>query len=394
MSLAAQTYLVSQLSEAYYRSHLFVKIHDELEVVDDMYIPSVVTKELYLEAVRKKWYKKGTSELTITNRKIFNLEFVKSAFPRSKSIVLDIGPSKSSLVEYQDGVFKVKEEEVGMGQGLFNLLVSPRARDDIYSFIPVETDRAQVFDYLAEKTLYPARLPATPLERMIELAATMYIIRQFAQRYERQFLPARETIPTKKSSGLGSEISPTGVVILTGEVFWSELVDFNKFNLSGMALLSLLHGSEMRGIWSVYHDGSNLVPALGRLQKEGIISTSIGRYIKLLGTVIVLNHNLPEGKDLGTLEFDLGYAENQKLQVQSGQIIRLPYDSNSVGSLSIDLNDQVEIAGLSGAQLAKKPEIVGGSLGIIIDARQRPFDTRKPTPAILSQWLEGVDVKV
>ncbi|MCA9390586.1 hypothetical protein KC571_04230, partial [candidate division WWE3 bacterium] len=194
MSLTAQTYLISQTSDAFYRSHLFVKLHDELEVIDTQFVPTFVEKDLYFDSLRKKWFRKGTAELTITNRKIFNLEFAKEAFPRHKVLVLDIGMTKSSLVVFQDGVFKVKEEELGMGQGLFNLLTPTKNRDEIFDFIPSDIDRQQVFDYLAEKTQYPARLPATGRERLIEFAAVKQIIKQFSENNQQSFLPPRQSI--------------------------------------------------------------------------------------------------------------------------------------------------------------------------------------------------------
>ena len=187
MELTAQTYLISQIADSFYRSHLFVYVHDSIELINTHYIPAFVDKELYMRSVRKKWYKPGTTELTISNRKVFNLEFVKETFGHHKTLVIDIGANKSSLVTHQDGIFSIKEEDFGLGEGLFNILTDSAMLDAIYQRLPVKIERRMVYDYLAEKQEHPARLPSTPVERVIELVSAGVIINHFSRQYKRQF---------------------------------------------------------------------------------------------------------------------------------------------------------------------------------------------------------------
>ena len=391
MELTAQTYLITQIAEAFYRSHLFVKVHDDLELIETQYLPAFVDKDLYLSSVRKKWFKPGTTELTVSNRKVFNLEFVKDVFGHHKVLVLDIGANKSSLVTYQDGVFSIKEEDMGLGEGLFKILTDSSMMDAIYHRLPIKLERRLVYDYLAEKQEHPARLPSTPDERIIELSAAGVIMSHFAKEYSRQFSTDSMAKLKGKSSPL-LKSSPVNVAILTGEVFWGADEHKKGFNANGMSLLSLIDGAGLEGIWRIYIDTQGNVPSLGRLKKEGVVGLATDRFLRQLGTVIVLSHQENDGKSLGRLTFDLGYNYPQELHVEAGQIFRLPFEKGAVGGVELALHQSVSITGLD--EGSSQPEIVGGDLGIVIDARGRPLKLRGVREEILSNWLEGVGVSI
>lgn len=389
MSLTAQTYIVSQFSEAFYTSHLFVRLHEELEVVDSITVPAFVDREVFLESIRKKWYKAGNVELTISNRKIFNLEFVRDAFTHQKTLMIDIGMDVSSLTYYRDGSFAIKEEKLGLAEGLAPLLHSPSERERIYSYVHLDLDRRDVFNFLADRQLYPARIAGSLNERFVEFAATTAILNRLAQEHERYFTVA----PYEPKKGSRATHDPVGIAVLGGEAFWFQTKDINLSHLEGLALLSFLDGTNIEGIWRIYVDGNSLTPALGRLKKEGVISVPAARYIQQLGTVIVLSHSQTEGTKLGTLRFDLGFHSPQELHVVAGQLIRLPFDRGQAGKVDMRLHEGVRIAGLDGSLATPNIEIEGGSLGIVIDARGRPLHSRSTTKEVRKRWLEGVGIQ-
>ncbi|MCA9397806.1 hypothetical protein KC573_03170, partial [candidate division WWE3 bacterium] len=76
----------------------------------------------------------------------------------------------------------------------------------------------------------------------------------------------------------------------------------------------------------------------------------------------------------------------------AGQIFRLPFEKGAVGGVELALHQSVSITGLD--EGSSQPEIVGGDLGIVIDARGRPLKLRGVREEILSNWLEGVGVSI
>lgn len=390
MSLTAQTYIVSQFSEAFHTSHLFVRLHDELELVDSITVPAFVDRDVFLESIRKKWYKSGNVELTITNRKIFNLEFIRDAFSHHKTLMIDIGTDVSSLVYYRDGSFAIKEEKLGLAEGLAPLLHSASERERMYSYVHLDLDRRDVFDFLADRQLYPARVAGSLNERFVEFAATTAILTRLAQEHERYFTV---TSHEEKKGSRMAQSSPVGIAVLGGEAFWFQTKEINVSHLEGLALLSFLDGANIEGIWRIYLDGNSLTPALGRLKKEGVVSAAVSRYIQQLGTAIVLSHAQAEGTQLGTLRFDLGFHSPQELHVVAGQLIRLPFERGQTGKVEMQLHEGVRIAGLDGSLATPNIEIEGGSLGIVIDARGRPLHSRVPNKETRKRWLEGVGIK-
>jgi len=303
---AAQTYIVTVFADTVYRAFLFITLHDNLELVDAMTAPGFIEQELFTESVRTRWYKPGAKELTVTNRKIFNLESIKDVFPEQKAIVVDIGTKSSSIVSYKEGLFSIKEEDAGIAKGLLSVLDVPIIRHTFGDILPFDDDKAAVLDYLAEKELYPERYPSTMRERVIDIFAARTLIHLFAQKNPRLFSITRSLDKKLAKHEMGT--SSTGIAILTGEAYLDHFSHPLKNATAALTAFSFLDGASLRGVWHVYQDGEGILSTLGRLRKEKVVIDSLTRFITQLGTVINLDHSVEDGKELGVLRFDLGSA--------------------------------------------------------------------------------------
>jgi len=385
---AAQTYIVTVFADTVYRAFLFITLRDNLELVDVMDAPGFIEQELFTESVRARWYKPGAKELTVTNRKIFNLESIKDVFPEQKAVVVDIGTKSSSVVSYKGGLFSIKEEEAGVAKGLLSVLDVPIIRHTFADILPFDDDKAAVLDYLAEKELYPERYPSTMRERVIDLFAARTLIHLFTQRHPRLFSVVRSL--DKKLAKPDDQSTSTGVAVLTGEAYLDHFSHPLKNATASLAAFSFLDGAALRGIWNIYQDGQGILSTLGRLKKEKVVVDSLSRFITQVGTVISLEHSIDDGKELGILRFDLGYQLPQEVHIQAGDIVRLPFDGEQTGTVSMELERDVSIAGVTDRKDAGAIEVLGGAAGIIIDARKRTESMSIATRAQLKHWLQDI----
>ena len=389
--LTAQSYIVFLNGEATLRAFLFLKIHNDLELVDNLSAPAFVGTELFEETIKDKWAKQGTSELSVTNRKVFNLEFIKDSFMKHKALVLDVGHTASSIVTYHDGLFTIKEEEIGLSSGLLSLLDAPEKRKAFVHSLPDVSDEDMVLDYLAERELFPSRIPGTFREQLVDVMAGREIIHELYKKYPRQFSVTKGL--KKKVLGRESDASMTGVAFLTGEVFLNHFEQPVGPAASGLAMFAFMDGADIKGIWHVYQDGQEMLSVLGRLRKEGILKAPVNQYVQQLGTIIALDHMIPHGKDLGILRFDLGYQSPQEVHVKSGDVIRLPFESGVAGKLDMVLESSVEIQGLN-AEAAGDLEIIGGTVGIIIDARSQSDIIQRLSQDQLRHLLQQLGINI
>lgn len=385
---AAQSYIVTVFADTVYRAFLFITLHDSLELVDVMTAPGFIERELFTESVRTRWYKPGAKELTVTNRKIFNLESIKDVFPDQKAVVVDIGTKSSSIVSYKDGLFSIKEEDAGTAKGLLSALDTPIIRHTFGDILPFDDDKAAVLDYLAEKELYPERYPSSMRERVIDIFAARTLIHMFAQKNPRLFSVVRslDDVLTKYEATTGS----TGIAILTGEAYLDHFSHPLKTATAGLAVFSFFDGASIRGIWNLYQDGQGVLSSLGRLKKEKVVIDSLNRFITQLGTVISLDHSIDDGKELGMLRFDLGYQLPQEVHIKAGDIVRLPFASDHVGTVTMELQRDVSIFGVTDSKTAGNVEVLGGAAGIIIDARKRTESMSIATQPQMKHWLQDI----
>lgn len=385
---AAQTYIVTVFSDTVHRAFLFITLHDNLELVDVMSAPGFVEQELFTESVRSRWYKQGIKELTVSNRKLFNLESVKDVFPGQKVIVVDVGTKSTSVVSYREGLFSIKEEEAGISKGLLRILDVPIIRHTFGDILPFDDDKAAVLDYLAEKEIYPERYPSTMRERVIDLFAARTLINVFSQKYPRLFSQARSL--DKKLAQRETYTASTQVAVLTGEGYLDHFSHPLKNATAALSAFSFFDGAHLRGIWNLYQDGQGILSSLGRLRKEKVQVEGLNRFITQLGTVVTLDHSMDDGKELGVLRFDLGYQLPQEVNVRAGDIVRLPFDGEHTGTVTMELHKDVSIFGVTDSKTPGAVEVLGGVAGIIVDARKRTDTMSIATQSQLKHWLQDI----
>lgn len=388
---AAHSYIVTVSYDTVYRAFLFLTLHDDIELVDTITVPGFVEKELFIESVRSKWYKKGTTELAVTNRKLFNLECIKDLFLGHKALVVDVGTQNSSVVSYKEGLFTLKEESFGTANGLLTTLASPSVRHTFTELVPFEYDKSAILDFLAEKELYPARYPSSMHERVLELLAARTIMGELALKHPRLFSLSSGSLTAKVSKK--EQQTPTiGMAVLTGEAYIDHFSQEIPSISSGLSVFSFIDGTSVRGVWHLYQDGQGIIAALGRLRKEGVMINLLDKFIQQLGTVIVLDHAIPEGTELGVLRFDLGYQSLQEVHIKAGDIVRLPFDEGNIGSVTMELDPRVSIFGVT-SDTERGLEVVGGTAGVIIDARRRTDSLSVATKVQVKHWIQELGVR-
>lgn len=292
---------------------------------------------------------------------------------------VDVGSSAVSLAAaFGEDLYLNVFPEFGLGEALVGLL-KHTTLDEIARWLPQELPLETVRDYLYQKSLYPRVLPATREELFIEQALARQNLFLAAQTMV-QRLPGRY----RKPAGL---FPPFELILAGGSVL-------THAPALGQKLLILLDALQPAGITTLALDPNNLLPMLGAAAEVNpllpvqVIEAGALAY---LATVIAPVSNAAYGTPIVRAKLIREDGTTLTSEVNMGNLQILPLESGQTARLELRPLRNADV-GL-GPGHAGAVDVVGSSLGVVIDARGRPL--RLPSnPAerakLHKKWLKTV----
>ncbi|HEX9068661.1 MAG TPA: glutamate mutase L, partial [Ktedonobacterales bacterium] len=274
---------------------------------------------------------------------------------RMNVIGVDVGASSTTLAgatasgEFLPALFS----QGGVGPGAGYVLRATDA-NNLIRWIAATADENMLREYAIHRMTRPRTLAATELELEIEHA--------FAREAIRMAMRGR-------GARLGG-LNPIDLALSTGGVL-------SNVSHPALAALILLDGLEPKGITSLALDVANLAGMLG---SAAYLSPRIAADVTdadalplLIGPAVSLAGKPADGEPALRVTLQRGDGSEHTQEVAAGTIVRLPVRNGEQVLLSLFPAATVD-AGLGMGQQARANEpIEGGELGIIVDARGRPF---------------------
>lgn len=308
------------------------------------------------------------------------IRFLSQVYDSSKGILgVDLGASAATIAAAFGGDLTLGVyPQLSLGEGLANLL-RYTSLNEILKWIPLDMPADTVRDYLYQKSIYPATLPATPEDLAIEQALAR-------QTLSLAFNSLQKDFPRKlhrAAPGLAPYFEP---ILACGSVI-------TQAPTLGQSLLILLDAIQPLGITTLILDQNNLLAAMGAAaSRNSILPIQIlesGAFLGLatlvapyttarLGTTILTGRLAYQNGNETRIEIRQGALELFPLPVgQSARLYLKPMHHTDIG-LGPDTTHE---AGFP---------VTGTALGLVIDARGRPL--RLPAePArrreIIKKWL-------
>ncbi len=308
------------------------------------------------------------------------IRFLSQVYDSSKGILgVDLGASAATVAaafggELTLGVYP----QLGLGEGLANLLryTSP---EEILKWIPFEVPAEAVRDYLYQKSIYPASLPATPEDLSIEQAVarqSLYVAlnsagKDFPHKVRRAAL------------GLTPYFEP---ILAAGSVI-------TRAPTLGQGLLILLDAIQPVGITTVILDQNNLLPALGAAaSRNSILPIQILESGAFLGlaTVVAPYVNAHLGTPVLRARLIHQNGNENRIEVKQGTLEVMPLPAGQSGRLYLQPLHHADLGFGPGRTRPDGIPVTGTALGLVIDARGRPL--RLPADGaqrreIIKKWL-------
>lgn len=289
------------------------------------------------------------------------IRYVSMEFPKKGVLGVDVGAAATTIASaFAGDLILSVQSRLGLGENLPGIL-SLCTIEDILRWLPIDVSADKLRDYIYNKSLYPASIPITEEELLIEHALATQAV-YLAVRQARKSYPASVRAPLP---GLLPLFEP---IIATG----STLTQSPK---RSQALMILLNALQPTGVTTIALDRNNLAAMLGAaagknhyLAVQSLDATNFYNLATIIspvgqanpGTpVLHVRISLPSGQEI-TREVKFGTLEVLQLPMGQTATIRLqPLHRFDVG--------------MGGPGVGGSAVVTGGECGVIIDARGRPI---------------------
>ena len=290
-----------------------------------------------------------------TPQALQNVTRFYATLTRSNVLALDVSSNNITMIAANPAQTRmVVRSDLGLGEPLANLLDKVSTEDILRWLDADEISPGKVASFLKNRAIFPHTLPMLESELKLEQAITREMMRIASdgavKEWEWPGLPAFR------------------LVLLRGAIFSQ-----NTQSLSTM--LMLLDGVQPSGIFAVALDQYGVLPPLGAISLETpvvAVQSLEGTTLNDLGWVIAPYGQAQPGKPILKVKLESDAAGAIEIDVEAGTVDVLPLPVGEKGELTVKpLSRRIDVGKGPGA--TRKLRVYGGTLGLIIDARGRPF---------------------
>ncbi len=307
------------------------------------------------------------------------IRFLSKIYAGSGKGVLgvDVGASATTIAAAFDGDLALSAyPQFGIGDGLPGLLRHTDV-ESIRRWLPMELPASAVRDLLYQKSLYPGTLPATKEDLALEQAIAREVL-SLALRRARPHFP--RSLPRRK----GQFLPPFEPILVGGSV----IAHAPTF---GQRLLMALDSLQPMGVTTLILDQNALLPMLGAAAEvTSILPVHVlesGAFVNM-ATVVSLTGPAVHGATVLTARLVRDDGSESRADVKSGSLEVLPLPSGQTARLHLRPRRRTDVGAGPGRGLTV--QVVGGVLGVVIDARGRPL-TLPGDPVrrreLMKKWL-------
>lgn len=307
------------------------------------------------------------------------IRFLSKVYDPGKGVLgIDVGASATTIAAAFSGELSLRVfSPLGMGEGLQG--VTDRiSLEQIAQWLPLEVGEEYLQDYIHNKIHSPGSLPVTQEELAIELALARQVIRQAIQRTQSDSLPLKFEV----KSGVLPAFEP---ILAAGSVI-------TRAPSYGQSLLLLLDALQPTGITTFVLDQSNLTAPLGAASVfNPLLVVQILESSAFLSLATIISPVVSASPGTPVMHVRVIYESGDEVsfEVKYGTLEALPLPMGQSARIRIQPMQRADV-GMGGPGRGGTVRVVGGALGVVIDARGRPLqlpDDAGRRRELFKKWL-------
>lgn len=290
------------------------------------------------------------------------VRFLNKVNPTKKGVLgVDVGAGSTTIAAaFADRLALNVFPQFGLASGLDGGMEYVSS-SDVVRWLAMDVPENYVQDYIANKSLNPASLPVTQDELAIEQALARVLMNNAIQAAMKNF-PVEAVSP---HPGLLPFVEP---IIATGSVLTQAA------GLAHSAMM-ILDGLQPTGVTTLVLDQNQIISALGAAAAVNpILAVQVldSNSLLHLGTVISPVCNVRAGTPVLRLKMTYESGHDAVVEVKQGVIEVLPLPYGQTARLQLQPLHRSDV-GMGAPGRGGGLRVMGGSFGVIIDARGRPI---------------------
>jgi hypothetical protein len=307
------------------------------------------------------------------------IRFLSQVYTPGKGVLgIDIGSRSTTVAFGVAGKLALNvSHSLGVGESGANTWQNISV-NEVINWLPVHVTEEYVTDYLFNKPLYPASVPASLEDLAIEQAIARLVLRQAL----RQTAQRNPTFGYNPAVGLITQYEP---ILASGAIL-------TQASSYGQVMLMLLDALQPAGITTLVLDQNNLLPALGA---SASVNTMLpvqvlesGAFLNL-GTVISPISTAKYGSPILRVRLVNPDGAESRAEINQGTLTLLPIPQGQKARIHLEPLHRTDV-GMNRPGQGGSLSIVGGVFGAVIDARGRPLNLPKDAPRrreMIKKWL-------
>jgi hypothetical protein len=289
------------------------------------------------------------------------MRFLSKVYGSEKGILsVDIGASAAIVAAgFKDKSSLGIYPQFGLGENLAGIL-NYTTLEQILNWCVLDIPPASLREYLYQKALYPASIPATREDQALSQAIARQALYLAMQTAKRSF--------PRSASSIKPGLTPLFEPILAGGGALSDA------STPGQSLLLLLDALQPVGVSTVILDRNNLLPLLGAAAgRNSLLPVQVldsGAFTSL-GSVVAPVVSAAQGATIlrGQLTYDNGTETKTELKFGSVEVLPLP--NGQAAKLVLQPASHADVG--FGPGRSGTVTVSGGALGVVFDGRGRPL---------------------
>lgn len=306
------------------------------------------------------------------------VRFLSRVYDPAKGVLgVDVGASATSVAAGFDGKLILGVYPgLGLGTHLPEILETI-SLESITRWLQEDAGVNYVRDYIFQKSLYPGSLPVTAEDLAIEQALARQVI-QIA------LLNLRASFPKEKSPG-SVAFPAMEPVLASGSVLTSAPT-------LGQSLMILLDAVQPVGVTTLVLDQHNLMAPMGAASAVNpvlVVQVLESSTFLNLATVISPIAAVRTGTPILRLRLAIDSGDELSMDIKQGSLEALPIPPGQPARLKLHPLHKADV-GMGGPGRGGSVRVIGGALGVIIDARGRPLRLPQDTGRrreLMKKWL-------
>jgi hypothetical protein len=290
------------------------------------------------------------------------IQFLSKVYDPTKGVLgIDVGASATTIAAAYDGEVSLGVyPQYGLGRGVSGL-VADSSIDDFQRWIPLEVGDDYIRDYIYNKEIYPSSLPVSTEDLAIEQALARQAIRLAISAAEDGFPKGIR----RSGTGMLPWFEP---IMATGSVL-------TRAPTTGHSFLTLLDAVQPTSITTMVLDQSNLAAPLGAaapINPSLSVQVLESSAFLSLATVITPISSARLGTPILRLRVTYESGDETSFDIKQGALEALPIPMGEAARLRLQPLHRSDV-GMGGPGRGGSVRVVGGALGVVIDARGRPI---------------------